>query len=113
VVLGTQDGVPVVVAGPGSAGIATGAATPVDQVFDFTDLAAFESATPGSQLLVEYGFRTSNTLSGAGGDSDLTSFAGNAILTYTYASSSIPEPTTVWVFAIGLLGLLWSRRRLM
>ncbi len=108
VVLGTQTGIPVVVASPGSAGIATGAATPVDMTFDLSDLLAFETGIPGSQLLVEYGFRTSNTLSGAGGDSDLTSFAGSAILTYTY---DVPEPSTALICGLGLAALAWSRRK--
>lgn len=108
VVLGTQLDVPVMVASPGAAGIATGATEPVDHLFDLSDLAAFETGIAGSQLLVEYGFRTSNTLSGAGGASDLTSYSGNAILTYTYG---VPEPATALVFAAGLLGLAWSRRR--
>jgi hypothetical protein len=108
VILGTQTGIPVIVAGPGSAGIATGAVTPVDMTFDLADLAAFETGIPGSQLLVEYGFRTANTLSGAGGASDLTSFAGRAILTYTY---DVPEPSTALMCALGLAGLAWSRRK--
>ena len=108
VVLGTQTGIPVTVASPGAAGIATGATTPVDQIFDLSDLAAFETGVPGSQLLVEYGFRTDNDLSGVGGASDLTSFSGSAVLTYTYL---VPEPATALVFATGLLGLAWSRRR--
>ncbi len=108
VILGTQTGVPVVQADPGSAGIATGLSTPVDQLFNLVDLAAFETGIPGLQLLVGYGFRTANTLSGIGGASDLTSFAGSAILTYTY---DVPEPATMLIFAAGLLGIAWSRRR--
>ena len=34
---------------------------------DFSDLAAFETAIATSQLLVEYGFKTANGLSGEGG----------------------------------------------
>jgi hypothetical protein len=101
VVLGTQTDIPVTVASPGSAGIATGAATPVDQTVDLSDLGAFETGIPGDQLLVEYGFRTSNTLSGAGGDSDLTSFAGDAVLTYTY---TVPEPASIALFGAALFG---------
>ncbi len=108
VILGTQAGVPVVQSDPGSAGIATGLSTPVDQLFNLVDLAAFETGIPGLQLLVGYGFRTANTLSGIGGASDLTSFAGSAILTYTY---DVPEPATMLIFAAGLLGIAWSRRR--
>lgn len=108
VALGSQSGVPVLVAAPGAAGIATGATEPVDRTFGFSDLATFESGTPGSQLLVEYGFRTSNTLSGAGGASDLTSFSGSAVLTYTY---DVPEPAGAAVLATALLALGWLRRR--
>jgi hypothetical protein len=109
-VLGTQTGVPVVVAGPGAAGIATGVATPVDQIFDLSDLSAFETGVGGSQLLVEYGFRTSNGLSGTGGASDLTSFSGEAVLTYTYATE-VPEPGTLGLAVLGLLGLGGMARR--
>lgn len=104
--LGTQTGVAVVVAGPGSAGIATGAATPVDQIVNFSDLSAFQTGIPGLQLLVEYGFRTSDTIPGSG--SDLTSFTGSAILTYTY---EVPEPGTALTLGLGLAGLLLGRRR--
>ena len=107
-VLGTQTGIPVIVASPGSAGIATGATEPVNETFNLSDLGAFETGIPGSQLLVEYGFKTANTLSGAGGASDLTSFSGSAVLTYTYG---VPEPATALIFATGLLGLAWGRRR--
>jgi hypothetical protein len=48
VVLGTQSGIPVIVASPGAAGIATGATEPVDQTFDLSDLAAFVTGIPGS-----------------------------------------------------------------
>jgi hypothetical protein len=107
VVLGTQSGVPVTVASPGSAGMATGTPTGVDQVFDFSDLAAFETGIPGSQLLVEYGFRTANGLSGIGGASDLTSFDGSAKLSYTY---DVPEPA-MWLCIVTGLGMLAWRRR--
>lgn len=112
--LGVQTNVPVTVAGVGAAGIATGASTPVDQLFDFStaaDLAAFETGVPGTQLLLEYGFRTSNTLSCLGGCSDLTSFSGSGVLTYTYAQST-PEPAGVLVLGMGLAGLGWMRRRM-
>ena len=106
VVLGSQSNVPVTVSGPGAAGIATGMPESVDQLFNFPDLAAFES---GSEMpLVEYGFRTANTLSGAGGASDLSSFSGQAIITYTY---EVPEPATVLMVGIGLLGLALTRRQ--
>ena len=110
IVFATQSGVPVVVASPGSAGEATGAPISVDQTIDLSDLSAFITGIAGSQLLVEYGFRTANTLSGAGGASDLTSFAGSAVLTYTYDA---PEPLTLSLFGAGLLGAGWltTRRR--
>ena len=102
----TQTGVPVVVASPGSAGEATGAVIAVDQTIDFSDLNAFITGIAGSQLLVEYGFRTANGLPGSG--SDLTSFAGSAVLTYTYDA---PEPVTLSLFGAGLLGAGWLTRR--
>ena len=105
--LGSQI-VPVVLSGPGGAGISTGVPVNVDQTFLFADLTRFVSALAGSTSLVEYGFRTSTTVPGAG--SDLTSFAGTAILTYTL-KAAVPEPATALVFATGLLGLAWSRRR--
>jgi hypothetical protein len=104
-ILGTQTDIPVIDVG---AGISTGAATPVDVLFDLTDLAAFETGIPGPQLLIGYGFRTSNGLPGSG--SDLTSFAGRGILTYTY---DVPEPATALMCALGLAGLAWSRRKAM
>jgi hypothetical protein len=109
-VLGTQTDIPVVVAGPGAAGIATGVGEPVDQTFDFSDLSAFETGVSGSQLLVEYGFRTSNGLSGGGGASDLTSFSGQAVLTYTYRTA-VPEPGTIGLALMGLLGITGMGRR--
>jgi hypothetical protein len=104
----TQTGVPVVVASPGSAGEATGAVIAVDQTINFSDLNAFITAISGSQLLVEYGFKTANTLSAAGGASDLTSFKGSAVLTYTYDA---PEPVTLSLFGAGLVGAGWISRR--
>jgi hypothetical protein len=99
-----------VVSSPGSAGIATGTAVPIDQTFDFADPSAFITATAGSQLLAGYGFLTSDGLPGSG--SDLTSFTGSGILTYTYADArDVPEPGTALVFGTGLLGLLAFRRR--
>jgi hypothetical protein len=86
--------------------MATGTLTAVDQSFDFSDLAAFETGIPGSQLLVEYGFRTANGIPGSG--SDLTSFDGSAILSYTY---DVPEPAMWMCMTMGLGMLAWRRRQ--
>jgi hypothetical protein len=59
-----------------------GRATSVDETANLTFLTSFETGYPTLQLLVEYGFRTANSLVGSG-VSDLTSFSGEAILTYT------------------------------
>ena len=114
--IGTQVDIPVTVASPSAAGIATGAATTVDQTVDFSDLSAFEAGVPGQQLLVEYGFRTNNTLSGVGGDSDLTSFSGHAILTYDYQASAqsfaqVPEPASFSISGAAFAGMAFLRRR--
>ena len=108
IVFPTQTGVPVIVSSPGSAGEATGAPIVVDQTIDLSDLSAFITGIAGSQLLVEYGFKTANTLSAAGGASDLTSFKGSAVLTYTYDA---PEPVTLSLFGAGLVGAGWISRR--
>ena len=111
IVFPTETGVPVIVSSPGSAGEATGVPILVDQTIDLSDLSAFSAfitGIAGSQLLVEYGFKTANGLPGSG--SDLTSFAGSAVLTYTYDA---PEPLTLSLFGAGLVGAGWLTRRRM
>ncbi|WP_394778902.1 PEP-CTERM sorting domain-containing protein [Undibacterium sp.] len=106
--LPTQTGIPVVVTDPNSGGRTTGVASAVDHLFNFADVSKFITGIPGDQLLIGYGFRSSNGLPGTGGASDLTSFNGSAIITYTF---DVPEPATLMIFAIGLAGLALSRRR--
>ncbi|HEV2672951.1 MAG TPA: PEP-CTERM sorting domain-containing protein, partial [Aliidongia sp.] len=78
--------------------------------FDFSDIGAFITAVSGSQLLAGYGFVTGDGLPGSG--SDLTSFSGHGVLTYTYVdAATVPEPVTALAFGTGLLGLLALRRR--
>ncbi|MBU6499688.1 MAG: PEP-CTERM sorting domain-containing protein [Rhodospirillales bacterium] len=108
IALGSQT-VPLILGGSNPfTGSAIGTSTPVDQTINLADLAAFENILPGPPLplLVEYGFRSTDGIAGSG--SDLTSFSGQAVLTYTYA---VPEPPALLLLAAGLAGLAWIRRR--
>jgi hypothetical protein len=107
--LGSQT-LPVVVASPGAAGISTGPSTAFDMTFPLSDLAAFETGIAGSQLLVEYGFKTATSLSGPDfpSGSDLTSFSGSAVLTYDFAVS---EPASLALLGTALAGFGLVRRR--
>ena len=95
----------------GGIGFATGAPVAYDHTFDFSnaaDLAAFQTGTPGvSAFQFDYGFLSHDNILGGSG-SDLTTFNGKAIVTYSF---SVPEPATLMTFAVGLLGLTWLRRR--
>lgn len=79
-------------AAPGAGGTGqantVGTPTPVDSLADLTLLSSFETGYPTSQLLIEYGFRTSNSLVGSG-VADVTTFSGSAVLTYTYDAAQL------------------------
>jgi hypothetical protein len=79
--------------------VAIGEPTTIDHTFDFGQL------TPPETNVFQYFFQTRP---GIHSEDDLTTFTGQAVVTYTYDA---PSPTTALLFAIGLLGLAWSRRR--
>ncbi len=92
---------------PGSAAIETGLPTTVDQSFTFTTIADYETSGSLPQDLTQFGFRTGSTFPGTSG-SDLTSFAGDATVTYVY---DVPEPATLVILGTAVLGLTAVRRR--
>ncbi len=107
----------VLTVGPASSGIAVnGAATPVDETFNLPDLAAMEvgvapyNRPSGVQDIVQYGFRSGVILSAGtfSSGSDLTTFTGQATITYNYA---VPEPASSLIFSGAVATLAWRRRR--
>jgi hypothetical protein len=85
----------------------TGSPTPVDLTFNFGNPAEFVGSPSPSTLLVEFGFRAGTPdLTNHSGASDLTTFNGNLLLTYTYNATAIPEPGSLLTLGVGVLALI-------
>jgi hypothetical protein len=103
--------------GPASGTIdIVGTATPVNETFNLTDLAAVEAGvapynlTSGVQDIVQYGFLSGVTLSAGtySSGSDTMTFTGQATITYDYA---VPEPASALIFSTAVATLAWRRRQ--